>query len=275
VLLNGLEVHVEVAGSGPPLLLLHGFSGSARSFDAVRPALAERAQVISLDLVGHGRTVAPEQAERYSFDWITRDLAALLDQLGIEQVDVLGYSMGGRVALHFAVHHPRRVDRLLVESASPGIEADAERQARVASDAALADRIERLGIAAFVDEWQAQPLLALGPQVPAALVEAQRAERLRNSAAGLANSLRGMGAGQQTPLWSSLASLDLPVQVVVGQRDTRYCQIGERMHSLLPNSLLCIVAGAGHTVHLDQPARFAHSVATVLDKKLTHRASRC
>jgi 2-succinyl-6-hydroxy-2,4-cyclohexadiene-1-carboxylate synthase len=275
VLLNGLEFHVEVEGSGPPLLLLHGFSGSARSFDAVRPALAERARVISLDLIGHGGTVAPEQAERYSFDWSTRDLAALLDERGIERVDLLGYSLGGRVALHFAVHMPGRVDRLIAESASPGIESDAERQARLASDAALADRIERLGVAAFVDEWQAQPLLALGAHVPAALVEAQRAERLRNSAVGLANSLRGMGAGQQTPLWSRLASLDLPVQIIVGQRDGRYCDIAERMHSHLPNSVLTIVPDAGHTVHLDQPAQFVHGVATILDRKLTHRGTRC
>jgi 2-succinyl-6-hydroxy-2,4-cyclohexadiene-1-carboxylate synthase len=275
MLLNGLEFQVEVEGNGPPLLLLHGFTGSTRSFDAVRPALADRAQVISLDLIGHGRTASPRQGERYSFDWSTRELVALLDERGIDRVDLLGYSLGGRVALHFAVHMPGRVDRLIVESASPGIESDAERQARLASDAALADRIERLGVAAFVDEWQTQPLLALGAHVPAALVEGQRAERLRNSAVGLANSLRGMGAGQQSALWSSLASLELPVHIIVGQRDRRYCQIAERMHSLLPNSGLSIVADAGHTVHLDQPAQFVHAVATILDKKLTHRGTRC
>jgi 2-succinyl-6-hydroxy-2,4-cyclohexadiene-1-carboxylate synthase len=275
VLLNGLEFHVESEGSGPPLVLLHGFTGSVRSFDGVRSALAKRAQVISIDLIGHGRTSAPEQEERYSLDSSARDLAALLDQLGIQHVALLGYSMGGRVALHFAMYVPQRVDRLLLESASPGLEADAERRARVASDAALAERIERLGVDAFVDEWQSQPLLALGSHVPAAVAEAQRAERLANSATGLANSLRGMGAGQQAPLWSRVADLSMPVQLIVGQRDTRYCRIAERMHTLLPSSELTVVADAGHTVHLDQPGEFAQRVALALDKKLTHRAERC
>src|SRR5579862_3588393 len=129
--LNGLEFHVEVDGRGPPLLLLHGFTGSVRSWDAVRPALTGQATVISVDLIGHGRSAAPPEADRYSLDWSVRDLRALLDRLELDAVDLLGYSMGGRVALHLAVHAPDRVRWLCLESASAGIEDPAERTRRI------------------------------------------------------------------------------------------------------------------------------------------------
>ncbi len=204
--LNGLDIHVEAAGGGPPLLLLHGFTGSVRAWDAVRPAIAAFATVISIDLIGHGRSASPTNADRYSLDWSTRDLKALLDELQLEAVDLLGYSMGGRVALHFAVHAPERVRTLLLESASPGLEDDLERRRRIESDAALAERILGQGIEAFVAEWERLPLLALAPHVPEADRVRQTAQRLHNNPVGLANSLRGMGAGQpaKASLWPVL-----------------------------------------------------------------------
>jgi 2-succinyl-6-hydroxy-2,4-cyclohexadiene-1-carboxylate synthase len=258
--LNDLDFHVEIVGSGPPLLLLHGFTGSVRAWDAVRPPIAEHATVISIDLIGHGRSAMPKDAERYSLDWSTRDLTALLDNLGLGAVDVLGYSMGGRVALHFAVQAPERVNTLILESASAGIEDDLERCRRIESDAALAERIVRDGIEAFVAEWERLPLLALAPHVPNVDRGQQTAQRLQNAPLGLANSLRGMGAGQQASLWAALPDLQERVLLVVGERDARYRQIAERMHSLLPTSEIAIVPEAGHTVHVDQPRAFIRAV---------------
>ena len=273
--LNHLDFHVEVDGRGPPLLLLHGFTGSARSWDEVRPDLTRAARVVAVDLIGHGRSAKPADARRYSLEWSVRDLAALLDALGLEAVHVLGYSMGGRVALHLATRRPERVRGLILESASPGIEGEAERQRRSASDEALAGRIVAHGVEAFVDEWQRQPLLQPAPHVSAERRAAQRAERLDNEPIGLANSLRGMGAGQQRPLWSSLPQLAMPVTLIVGERDARYLDIAWRMLTALPVARLCVVPQAGHTVHLDQPGRFADLVTTALDNKLTHPATRC
>jgi 2-succinyl-6-hydroxy-2,4-cyclohexadiene-1-carboxylate synthase len=254
--LNGLDFHVEVEGSGPPLLVLHGFTGSVRSWDGLRAALANQARVVAIDLIGHGHSAAPADAARYSFDWSVRDLLALLDELHLESIDVLGYSLGGRLALHLALHATGRVRRLILESASAGIQDDAERARRIASDAVLAERIEREGIAAFVNEWEAQPLLGLAPHVSQAVREAQHAQRLANRPVGLANSLRGMGAGQQASLWTSLPAVLGPVQLIVGQLDSRYCELGARLRAGLPSAELAIVADAGHTVHLDQPDRF-------------------
>lgn len=272
---NGIEYHVELDGAGAPLLLLHGFTGSVRAWDALRPALASRARLILVDLIGHGGSSAPPEVERYTLDWSAGDLAALLDQLDIETTDVLGYSLGGRVALHFAVQAPRRVRRLILESASPGIEDVAERERRIDSDDALAERILRDGIAAFVDYWEAQPLLALAPHVAETERLKQHALRLHNRALGLANSLRGMGAGQQAPLWSRLAELEMAVRLIVGARDSRYCGIGHRMHALLPSSELCVVEEAGHTVHVDQPRRFVELVRECIENKLTQAETRC
>lgn len=271
--LNDLDFHVEVDGSasGPPLLLLHGFTGSTRAWDEIRPALTAGFRVVSIDLIGHGQSACPPDPTRYTLEWAARDLAALLDALEVDRAYLCGYSMGGRVALHFATAASDRVCGLLLESASPGIEAAPEREKRAQADNALAERLERDGLEKFVAAWEAQPLLALAPHVTNSVRQRQHELRLHNNALGLANSLRGMGAGRQQPLWDRVATLArMPVHLVVGALDRRYCAIGERMHALLTGSTLEIVSQAGHTVHLDQPARFVGLV-----QKLTRPDARC
>jgi 2-succinyl-6-hydroxy-2,4-cyclohexadiene-1-carboxylate synthase len=262
--LNGLEFNVEIEGRGPPLLVLHGFTGSLRAWDEVRPSLAAFSRAIFVDAIGHGRSATPLDAARYTLEWSTRDLTALLDALEIDATDTLGYSMGGRAALHFAVHAPERVRNLILESASPGIEDALERTKRVEADAALADRIMHAGIESFVAEWERLPLLQSAAHVSAARRAEQRVQRLDNNPLGLANSLRGMGAGQQAPLWSRLPQIIQPVQVIVGELDARYREIGARMQSLLPQANIAVVPAAGHTVHVDQPAEFVSMVESAL-----------
>jgi 2-succinyl-6-hydroxy-2,4-cyclohexadiene-1-carboxylate synthase len=261
-----VDLHVEIDGDGPPLLLLHGFTGSSRSWDELIPALASRARIIRVDLIGHGQSPSPPETARYTLDRAVDDLVGLLDQLGLSTLDLLGYSMGGRVALHFAVREPRRLRRLILESASPGIEDKNERARRGHSDDALADRILSGGLPAFVDEWERQPLLLPAAHVQPQAREKQHALRLQNNPLGLANSLRGMGTGQQRPLWSALPDLVLPVSLIVGQNDTRYCAVAQRMHTLLPRAEVTVVADAGHTVHWDQPGVFVKTVQCALSR---------
>src|SRR5262249_24844664 len=153
------------------------------------------------------------------------DLVALLDALHVARADVLGYSMGGRVALQFAVAAPDRVRALIVESGSPRLAGAGERAARGASENALADRVDRDGLEAFINYWEKVPLFARQANLPADVWARQRAHRLQSNPVGLANSLRGMGTGQQTQLWDRLPALMMPTLLIVGDLDTRYCQV--------------------------------------------------
>jgi 2-succinyl-6-hydroxy-2,4-cyclohexadiene-1-carboxylate synthase len=285
MLLNDLEFNIDVddaasrpgdaARDEPPLVLLHGFTGSVETWAPLRAALGGARRIIALDLIGHGGSAAPTDPRRYSLDWATRDLLALLDALAAPRVDLLGYSLGGRVALCFTARYPTRVRRLILESASPGLDDETVRLSRVAQDNALADRLLRDGLPAFVDFWEQQALLRLAPHVPPETVAAQRAQRLAQTPLGLANSLRGMGGGRQAPLWAALATLDVPVTLIVGASDERYVAVGRRMAAALPHVSLNVVDAAGHTVHLDQPAIFVDRVKTGIDEKLTPRPTHC
>jgi 2-succinyl-6-hydroxy-2,4-cyclohexadiene-1-carboxylate synthase len=263
---NGLDMLVELDGAGPPLLLLHGFTGSLEAWSEIRVALRARARLVLVDLIGHGASESPADPLRYSMQHCVQDLIALLDELAITQADVLGYSMGGRVALHLALRAPHRIRRLVLESASPGIEDESERSNRIRADDQLADRIERDGIEVFVDAWEQQPLLTLAEHVPSTTRQRQHQLRLQNRTLGLANSLRGMGTGQQLPVWDRLPHFERPTLLVVGERDARYRGIAERMQRLLPNATLEVIDNAGHTAHVDQPAQFAPLVTNFLDR---------
>src|SRR5918998_1210004 len=156
----------------------------------------------------------------------------------------------GRVALHAAFALGDRVRRLVLVGASPGIEDPGERAARAASDAALADRIEAIGVDAFAAEWEAQPLFA---GMPRGVAEPAAADRRRNTATGLAAALRGLGTGVMPSLWGRLPGLDTPVDLVVGERDEKFRAIAERMAPALPSARVTVVEGAGHAVHLEAP----------------------
>lgn len=261
---NGIRLNVERAGRGDPLLLLHGFTGSVATWAPYQPIWTAQRQTIAIDIIGHGASDSPEDPERYGLGRGAADLLALLDRLGIEQIDLLGYSMGARLALHLATTAPARVRTLILESGSPGLADSAERDARCRADHALADRIEREGLTAFVDHWERLPLFASQERLPAAVRAALRAQRLRNDPRGLANSLRGMGTGRQEPLWDRLADLPMPVLLIVGAMDEKYVHLARRMAALLPATRLVAIPDAGHAVHLEQPGAFGDAIAGFL-----------
>jgi 2-succinyl-6-hydroxy-2,4-cyclohexadiene-1-carboxylate synthase len=253
---NDALINVETWGAGTPLMLLHGFMGSARTWDAHRPAFNGRYQVIAPDLLGHGLSEAAATPARYNMSCCLADLATVLDYYHVDRVHLLGYSMGGRIALSFAVKYPDRIASLVLESASPGMADLAERQKRVVADEAFAERLEHEGLAAFVDHWERLPLFASQRHLPAHTLAAHRAQRMQNSVTGLANSLRGIGAGVQPSLWDRLESVAAPSLLLVGALDTKYMDIGRAMVQKLPKARLVVVPGAGHTVHLEQPVEF-------------------
>ena len=264
VRLRGVELNVRTAGEGPAIVFLHGFTGSSATWDSHVAVFERCMKTIAIDLVGHGDSDTPADPENYRMESCIEHLLVILDELGMESVNLVGYSMGGRVALHLATAAPDRVRSMILESSSPGIADPIERQKRVAADNLLADYIERKGVDAFVDRWESLPLFESQRNLPAAVRAALRAQRLQNNPVGLANSLRGMGAGRQESLWHRLSSIETPVLLIAGQLDVKYCRIAREMMSLLPNAKLAVLDNAGHAVHLERPAAFDREVLEFL-----------
>jgi 2-succinyl-6-hydroxy-2,4-cyclohexadiene-1-carboxylate synthase len=238
----------------PPeeLVLLHGFGGTRRTWDGVIGLLdRERYRPLALDLPGHGELAgAPPPI---TFDaCVERVLAA-----APPRTVLCGYSLGGRVALHVALAAPGRVARLVLVSATAGIDDEAERAARRAADGALAAALEQRPFAEFIARWSEQPVFAHDPP---AVHAAMRAEQLRNRPAALAAALRGIGTGEMAPLWGRLGELTMPVAVLVGERDRKFHAPGRRLAELLPDARLRIVPG-GHRLPLENPEALARALA--------------
>jgi 2-succinyl-6-hydroxy-2,4-cyclohexadiene-1-carboxylate synthase len=223
------------------LVLLHGFTQTGRSWAPLIALLRERYRCFAPDLPGHGDATERRPA---TFDAVAAYVAAIQ----AERFTLVGYSMGGRLALETARRFPDRVERLIVIGASPGIADPEERAARRRADEELAGRIGAIGIEAFVDEWGEQPLFASQPR---GVKELARADRLRNTGAGLAAALRGMGTGVMEPLWDRLPEATW----VVGERDAKFRAIAEQVGTP------AIVPGAGHAAHLENPDAVATLVA--------------
>lgn len=263
---NGNKYDMLISGAGDPILLLHGFSGDKSSWDALRRALQPTHQVIALDILGHGASDKPANRDDYQIDRIACDIIDMLDQMDLDDVHLLGYSMGGRLALYLALHYPERFRSLILESASPGIASERERAARRQSDHALADSIEANGVDWFVNYWEGLPLWASQQRLSSDLRNAHREKRLGNDAHGLANSLRGMGAGAQLNLWPLLPSLHLPTLLIVGACDQKFRHINQYMLQRLPKAQLTFIEEAGHNTHLEKPAGFERAVKSFLNR---------
>jgi 2-succinyl-6-hydroxy-2,4-cyclohexadiene-1-carboxylate synthase len=229
------------------IVLLHGFTQTGRCWGGLDEHLrAGGREVATPDLPGHGTGTAA--AERADVPATAAHLAATAAPGGAVW---LGYSFGARVALHVALDHPEAVRGLVLVSGTAGLDAPADRAARVAADEALADDLERVGVDAFLDRWLALPLFAgLAP------ADDDRAERATSSAAGLAASLRLAGTGTMAPRWGDLPGLEVPVLLVAGDQDAKFAAAAERMAAAIPAAQLAVVVGAGHTVHREQPAAF-------------------
>lgn len=233
------------------LIFLHGFTNTGRSWDPVIAALGERYTALAPDLRGHGS--ASERAP-VTLQAVIGDVAALAG----DRFTLVGYSMGGRIALHVALALPERVERLVLIGASPGLADEAERAARRRADERLADEIETMNIEAFARRWAETPVLA---GQPPELKERVHGDRLTNDTQGLAAALRGLGTGALPPLWDRLGELRMPVTLVVGERDQKFREIAEEMAPAISRAEVVMVQNAGHAAHLEAPAAVAQVIA--------------
>lgn len=239
------------------LAFIHGFTQTSRSWAPIITALGDDIDVTCFDAPGHG-----DSARVRGDVTRTADLVATHLREQARGTVLVGYSMGGRIALDLAVRHQSTLRGLVLISATAGLRTEAERVERQQRDEVLAQRIEAIGVARFVDEWLAQDLFATLTET-----QSNRDDRRRNSAAGLAASLRECGVGSQDPLWDRLPALDLPTLLIVGELDSKFRGLAEQMKtSIGANATIAVLSGAGHTAHLERPIETTAAIRRWLDE---------
>ena len=263
-----MELAVQRSGpdDGVPVLVLHGFTGSGAAMAPLTRRLAAAGspgpalRVIALDLVGHGDSDAPDDLELYRVGAMADQVAAMAGALAYKTFHLVGYSMGGRVALSLGCAAPQRLRSLTLIGASAGIADPAERRRRRETDSCRAEQIT-VDLKAFVDDWMADPLFAGQAALGEAHLRAARAQRLASDPAGLARSLLAGGSGAMSPLHERLGRCEMPTLLVVGAHDTKFCAIAEQLVAALPRGDVVRVDGAGHAAHLERPDATAAEIA--------------
>ncbi|MEW6287253.1 MAG: 2-succinyl-6-hydroxy-2,4-cyclohexadiene-1-carboxylate synthase [Chloroflexota bacterium] len=239
----------------PPLVFLHGFLGRGESWLEIARPLSENYFCVLPDLPGHGRAAAGDVVSNLNFYMVTDWLLRLLDEIPASRVHLVGYSLGGRIALAFACRFPERILTLTLESANPGIADESERARRLAEDTVRAEAILKHGMSAFVEQWYQMPLFASLNAQPEKL-SAIKESASRNDPRWMAKIIRELSPAFQTPLWDALPKLSFPVFLIAGEKDAKYVQIAHAMAKQIRDARIGIVPGAGHNIHAEQPAGY-------------------
>lgn len=256
----------EYDPSKETIVCLHGFTGTRRTFQLIQdPAY----NFLSIDLLGHGESSVFVHPWRYQLSEIVKDLSRLIQELEISQCYVLGYSMGARIALAWAIEQPSKLLGVILEAGTPGIVDEQERKKRKESDQRLALSLWCEPLVDFVDFWQNLPLFSSQKKLPKEIQKKIRNERLSQNKFGLAMSLWFMGTGVQKNYWFELENLNLPVLYVVGEQDQKFLAIGNALCQKLPHSTLAVIPDSGHCVHLEQSQAFASKLFQWLAKRKT------
>lgn len=248
---------VKITGKGSPVVLLHGFTGSKVTWESTAKSLQDNFQIITIDLPGHGKTITSNPRTMASF---AVDLAEIFRYLKLTSVHLIGYSMGGRTALSFAMQYPEWIKSLTLESASPGLKSPEEREIRIDNDEKLASKIEQEGLDSFVQFWENLPLFHTQKSLPTTIQKSIRKERLTQSPQGLAQSLRFMGTGKQRSWWDELEKIDFPTLLVVGEKDEKFVLINRQMQSRINGAQLAVIDNVGHAAHIENPEKFNTAV---------------
>ncbi len=256
--------------SGAPVIFLHGFMGCGEEWNEIVEQLTGYFCVMP-DLPGHGGSMGDLiTADDYSFESVARLLIELMDDLGLKTACLVGYSMGGRIALYTAIEHQHRFSGLIVESANAGLESGAARRDRRAQDEKTITQMQTEGIDKFVDTWLSNPMFAPMRNRRGAF---ERLKKLRqsNSIDGLAMSLRNAGAGAQPPLWNRLHSLKLPTLIICGEEDSKYVSIAEIMSRGIDDCSVVCIPESGHNTHFEKPNQFRETILQFMNKIVSEK----
>lgn len=266
--------------SNPVILFLHGFMGDRHEFQTAIANLSQQFYCVAIDLPCHGQTDLTHQGTDqftyqdscynenscYTIDFTARLIVKFLELLNIERCFLVGYSMGGRVALYLTIHFPKYFRKVVLGSASAGLRTDMERSDRLAKDLQLADKLENLEpdeFRLFLENWYQQKIfgnLRSHPNFPQLLEQ-----RLQNSPRELAKSLRYLGTGMQPSLWENLPKNEIPLLLLVGELDAKFVQINQQMAQLCKFSQLEIIPNCAHNIHFENPDMFVEKIQIFLE----------
>ncbi|MCC3529617.1 MAG: 2-succinyl-6-hydroxy-2,4-cyclohexadiene-1-carboxylate synthase [Microcoleus sp. PH2017_22_RUC_O_B] len=245
------------------ILLLHGFTCDSQDFDQIISLLSQSYCCLAVDLPGHGKTKVTGDESCYNMSNTAQALIHLLDNLQIDKCLLLGYSMGGRLALYMTLHFPDRFEKVVLESASGGLKSEKDRSRRRQADSETAQNLENSNIKDFILNWYDRPLFKSLKKSPKfeKLIES----RLANNPLELAKSLRNMGTGNQPSLWEKLAQNQIPLLLLAGEDDDKFQRINAEIASLCPAATLKIIPNAGHNIHFENIDDFASVVRQFYD----------
>jgi len=257
---NRSSLYFECHGDrvNPPLLMLHGFMGCIADWQKVIAGLIDHFYCIAVDLPGHGKSVGFAPAQKWGMAQTAAAIVQLLKQQKIPRTHLLGYSMGGRLALYLAIPFPQYFEKVLLESASPGLMSNEERQTRLQGDERIARRLESGDFQKFLLEWYEMDFFQTLRNHPD--FSAMFARRRQNDPQALAKSLREMGTGQQPSLWPELPRIKFPPLLVIGEKDAKFRAIAQKMAATNPKICQSIIPGCGHNVHFEAPEIFVGEI---------------
>jgi 2-succinyl-6-hydroxy-2,4-cyclohexadiene-1-carboxylate synthase len=248
------------------VLMLHGFIGSLEDWKDISPLLDERFNYIGIDLIGHDKSDSPADVNKYSPQTIVKHINDVLGFLSIEKAFFIGYSMGGRAALNYAVRYPNKIIGLILESTVAEIESETERENRIKNDEELANYIESNSIEDFVELWMNKEIFNTQRRFSNEKLENIKRKKTLNSKIGLANSLRGFGTGKMKYLHENLSVIQCPVLLISGELDTKFTKINAELKQHFLNAEHSIIKNAGHNTHLEEPYKFVNAVNGFLKK---------
>ncbi|NTU53923.1 MAG: 2-succinyl-6-hydroxy-2,4-cyclohexadiene-1-carboxylate synthase [Chlorobiaceae bacterium] len=262
-----IPLHITTVGDTtlPKIVFLHGFLGSGSDWLSFAERLKDRWCCVLVDLPGHGESGIPEHAESEGFFMQTVEtLAGEIRRFSAVPCMLVGYSMGGRIGLALTLRHPELFSRAVIISSSPGLRTEEERSARRKSDEGIARKIER-NFGGFIEFWYNQPLFATLKSH--ALFHEIESCRLQGSPKKLAQALRLLGTGNQPSLWSELPDNRVPMLFCIGEKDSKYVEIGREMVKEYPGSSLDFFERCGHTLHIEAPERFLESMMRTIEAR--------
>jgi len=248
----------------PPVLMLHGFMGSSQDFSVIATFIENDFRCISIDLPGHGETIVNGSDDFYSMEKTAAGIIEFISKKNINKVDLIAYSMGGRLGLYLVINYPKYFDKVILESTSPGLKSKTDQVERIEQDKKLAKKILNTNFNDFIEIWYRQPLFA---SLRCDEVKLRRMiETRKDNSEGYALSLLNMGTGVQPSLWGKLKNIKTPTLLIAGELDVKFKTIAKEMAVLIPGANLNIIPNAGHNVHFEMPEIYVETVNNFLNK---------